>query len=60
MYAIDLATGTLRWKCRPIEGAELFCSPASDGRRIFVTSRPSFEKTGKAALIAIDPYFGQR
>ncbi|HVW38984.1 MAG TPA: PQQ-binding-like beta-propeller repeat protein [Pirellulales bacterium] len=60
VYALELKTGALRWKCRPDENSELFCSPASDGRRVFVTSRPTYEKTGKAALIAIDPYFGRR
>jgi outer membrane protein assembly factor BamB len=62
VYALDLATGALRWKLRPLEHSELFTSPASDGRRIFVTSRPQFDNMGKmnigkAALIAIDPYF---
>lgn len=59
VYAVDRATGAMRWSLVPVEGAELYSSLASDGRRLFVTSRPKREKTGKAALVAIDPYFGQ-
>jgi outer membrane protein assembly factor BamB len=59
VYALDLASGALRWKHRPSEDSELFTSPASDGRYVFVSSRPTLDKAGKAALLAIDPYFGQ-
>jgi eukaryotic-like serine/threonine-protein kinase len=59
VYAVDRAIGAMRWSLVPVEGAELYSSLASDGRRLFVTSRPKQEKTGKAALVAIDPYFGQ-
>ncbi|HET6882099.1 MAG TPA: PQQ-binding-like beta-propeller repeat protein, partial [Pirellulales bacterium] len=62
VYALDLNNGKLRWKFRPLEDSELFTSPASDGRFIYVSSRPQFNNmgqavSGKAALIAIDPYF---
>jgi outer membrane protein assembly factor BamB len=62
VYALELDSGKLRWKLRPLDDSELFTSPASDGRFVFVTSRPRFNNmgqvaAGKAALIAIDPYF---
>ncbi|HVX14312.1 MAG TPA: PQQ-binding-like beta-propeller repeat protein [Pirellulales bacterium] len=62
LYALDLVSGALRWKYRPLAKSELFTSPASDGRLIFVTSRPNLAiddraVAGKAALIAIDPAF---
>ncbi|HQU41938.1 MAG TPA: PQQ-binding-like beta-propeller repeat protein [Pirellulales bacterium] len=62
VYVLDLASGKLRWKYRPLRGAELFSSPATDGTRIFITTRPRLNNmgqatSGKAALVSIDPYF---
>jgi outer membrane protein assembly factor BamB/beta-lactamase regulating signal transducer with metallopeptidase domain len=55
-YAVDSDSGTLRWKLRPSQDSELFTDPATDGRRIFVTSRPNFTKAGENAVIALgDP-----
>jgi outer membrane protein assembly factor BamB len=53
VYAVDAKTGQLRWKIRAEAASELFCSPASDGANFFVTSRPTIEKTGASALVAI-------
>lgn len=52
-YAIDQVAGTLKWKIRPSEGAELFCSPATDGTHIFVVTRPPLNASGGASLVSI-------
>jgi outer membrane protein assembly factor BamB len=59
VYGLDRESGRLRWKFLPVEGSESMSSPASDGKRIFVTTRPSRDNTGKAAVVAIDLYPGQ-
>jgi len=53
LLAFDLESGALRWKIRPSEGSELFTNPVTDGRQIFVTTRPTQEKTGESAIVAI-------
>jgi len=53
LYAVDIATNKLSWKLRPSEGSELFTDPATDGHRIFVTSRKSIDKKGEHAIIAV-------
>ncbi len=53
LLAFDLESGKLRWKLRPAENAELFTSPATDGRLIFVTTRPAQNKNGVHAILAI-------
>lgn len=52
-YAVDRQTGQLAWKSRPAEDAELFCSPATDGERFFLVTRPTIEGKGAPALLAI-------
>jgi outer membrane protein assembly factor BamB len=52
LYAVDTASGQLRWKLRPSVKSELFTDLATDGRRIFVTSRPG-DRGGEDAVIAI-------
>lgn len=52
-YAVNAADGKLRWKLRPSEHSELYCSPAFDGTRFFLTCRPRRDKQGEAALIAV-------
>jgi outer membrane protein assembly factor BamB len=53
LYAVGIETGQLAWKIRPSPHSELFTDPATDGRRIFVTSRPIIKKTGENAIIAV-------
>ncbi len=55
VYALDLATGAVRWKLRPSETSHLFTSPATDGTRIFVTSRPKDDQIGENTIFAIGP-----
>jgi outer membrane protein assembly factor BamB len=55
VYALDKETGKLRWKLRAAEDSELFCSPASDGERLFIVTRPVHRGTGFNALVAIGP-----
>jgi outer membrane protein assembly factor BamB len=40
------------WEVRPIRDAESFTDPATDGRRIFVTTRPNIAGAGGNAIIA--------
>ena len=53
-YAVDIASGELRWKFRPSEHSEMYSSPATDGRRIFVQVRAASGGRGENAIIAID------
>ncbi len=52
-FAVNIETGDLRWKLRPSEDSELFTSPVTNGRQIFVTSRKGNDKTGEHAILAI-------
>ncbi|MCH7987843.1 MAG: PQQ-like beta-propeller repeat protein, partial [Planctomycetes bacterium] len=54
VYSVDRATGKLLWKIRPSESSELFSSLATDGRRLFVTSRPKIRDVeGEHGIFAI-------
>lgn len=64
VYGLDLASGKLRWKLRPVHDSELFSSPANKGTLLFITSRPALDAggkptTGKNALAAIDLNVGR-
>lgn len=64
VYGLDLASGKLRWKLRPVDDSELFSTPANKGTLLFITSRPALDAggkptTGKNALAAIDLYVGR-
>jgi len=52
VYAIDLKSGRLVWKLRPSKGSELYTDIATNGKRLFVTSRQRDGK-GECAIIAI-------
>ena len=52
-YAVDKLSGRLRWKFRPLEDSKLYCSPATDGSRYFVTSSLRDRGVGECALMAI-------
>jgi outer membrane protein assembly factor BamB len=53
-YAVNIDNGELLWRIRPSENSEMYSSPATDGRRIFVQVRTSNGKGGENAVIAID------
>ncbi|HMF11229.1 MAG TPA: PQQ-binding-like beta-propeller repeat protein, partial [Gemmataceae bacterium] len=53
VYALDRKTGELRWKLRAERDSQTFCSPASDGARLFVVTRPHLNKAGENSLLAI-------
>lgn len=53
LFAIEIGTAKLRWKLRPSKDSEMFTDPATDGSRIFVTTRPTAPGLGEAALYAI-------
>ena len=55
LYALDRATGKLLSKLRPTDDAELFCSPATDGVRLFVTTRAAIDQSGETSVIAVGP-----
>jgi len=55
LYAIDRAGGKLLYKLRPSETSELFTNPATDGTRIFLTTRASFDQSGESSVIAVGP-----
>ncbi len=56
-YAVAADSGALRWKLRPAAKSEMYCSPATDGRSYFVTTRPgrglAGEQPGVSMLAAI-------
>lgn len=56
VYLVELATGKLKWRFHPSPGSETFSTPATDGRRIFVRSRPTLDKEGEHAILAIGEY----
>jgi outer membrane protein assembly factor BamB len=55
VYAIASDDGKLRWKMMPSPASELYTSPATDGVRLFVTSRRRNDKRGVEAIFAIAP-----
>ncbi len=55
VYALNRETGEARWSLRPAGDSETFTSPVSDGRFLFLVTRPTIDKKGLCALVAIDP-----
>jgi outer membrane protein assembly factor BamB len=53
LYALDKETGALRWKLSADEHSQTLCSPASDGQRLFIITRPDWDKRGENSLVAI-------
>jgi outer membrane protein assembly factor BamB len=51
-YALAAETGALRWKLRAEAQSDLFCSPATDGRSYFVTTRPGTRPPGAEADVS--------
>lgn len=52
VWAYSLESGDLRWKLTPSANSELFTEPQTDGKLIFVSSRPG-ERGGESAVFAI-------
>lgn len=52
VYALDRATGKERWRLRPRPASEITGDLATDGRRLFVVTRPCGEK-GESSVLAI-------
>ncbi len=55
IYALNTDNGELRWKFRPLPDSQIYSAIVTDGKRLFVTSRPDWDGKGDAALIAIGP-----
>ncbi len=55
VYAVSSEDGQLRWRLRPLPESQLYTDLATDGTRLFITSRPTAPGIGKNALIALGP-----
>ncbi len=53
LFAFDIESGEMRWKLNTPDHSEIYSSPTTDGRRIFVTTRKSRERGGEDAILAI-------
>jgi hypothetical protein len=45
--------GELKWRIRPVKGAQIAGSPLTDGRRIVVAVQQNSQKEGENAVVAI-------
>lgn len=52
-YSVDCDTGKLNWKIRPSEGSHMYCSPATDGTRLFLVTRAADKGQGEPSLVAV-------
>lgn len=55
VYALSSSNGQLRWRLRPVPESQLYADFATDGTRLFISSRPAATGAGKYALIALGP-----
>ena len=55
VYAFDLKTGKEQWRQRPMPISQCYCTPATDGTRIFVSTRPDWDDKGDAGIVALGP-----
>ena len=46
LYCLGIDHGQLQWRIQPVKGSEITSAPTTDGRRIAVAIRQSFEKKG--------------
>ena len=54
LHGVNKKTGERLWKIRVLEDSDLYSAVATDGKKLFVTTRPEFENdNGKSALVAI-------
>jgi outer membrane protein assembly factor BamB/beta-lactamase regulating signal transducer with metallopeptidase domain len=55
-FALDVDALQTAWQLRPASDSESVTDPATDGRRIFVTTQPKLSNAGEHAVIALgDP-----
>jgi outer membrane protein assembly factor BamB len=54
-YALGRENGRLLWKLRPSESSQLFTSPATDGTRLFLTTRAGIDESGETSVVAVGP-----
>ena len=59
LYCLKLDNGQLQWRIRPVENSEISGSPATDGKRIVVTTRQRSEKQGQHAVVLVGEDHGQ-
>ncbi len=52
-YSVDCTTGKLNWKIRPSDGSQMYCSPATDGSRLFLVTRTAEKGRGEPSLVAV-------
>jgi protocatechuate 3,4-dioxygenase beta subunit len=55
VYCLDAISGQLKWKLRPSEKSEIDSDLATDGKRLFFTTRPDGNDLGETAIFAIGP-----
>jgi outer membrane protein assembly factor BamB len=60
LYCLRIGDGQLKWRIQPVKGSEIDCSPVTDGRRIVVAVRASFDKRGQNAIVAIGENYDVR
>jgi outer membrane protein assembly factor BamB len=53
LYCLGIDHGQLQWRIQPVKGSEITSAPTTDGRRIAVAIRQSFEKKGDHAIVVI-------
>jgi eukaryotic-like serine/threonine-protein kinase len=53
LYCLGIDHGQLEWRIQPVKGSEITSAPTTDGRRIAVAIRQSFEKKGDHAIVVI-------
>jgi outer membrane protein assembly factor BamB len=53
VYALDKKTGGLKWRLLAAPTSQAEHGLASDGRRLFVVTRPDWDKRGECSLVAI-------
>ncbi len=53
LYCLNIDNGELKWRIKPVEGAEMTGGPQTDGRRIIVAVRRKSDSQGEDAIVAI-------
>jgi outer membrane protein assembly factor BamB len=53
LYCLKIADGSLTWRIKTADGAEVVSTPATDGREFVLTIRKNFQKKGRNAIVVI-------
>ncbi|MFN0053541.1 MAG: PQQ-binding-like beta-propeller repeat protein [Planctomycetales bacterium] len=53
VYAVDIASGEVRWKLQPSEHSRTHSQLATDGKRLFLLTSQNLQHEGESAIIAI-------